>query len=399
MAFSDDLLRHVDQIKLRVPHIRGEEATKHALVIPLLQVLGYEVFDPREVQPEYIADFAKKKASGQMEKIDYAIWLNAAPVIFIECKAVDAKLDDHDGQLARYFNATPSVKVAILTNGIRLKVFGDLQQPNMMDPTPWLDVDLLSPKAAEVDALQRFRKVDFSAEEVVGLAEQMVYFNKMSAYISAQLRDPSEPFVRWIAAQVGAADRVTAKVIERLTPILRKAIQAAILDNVAKSFATPEVPGPAPAPVPAPATTAVSTTPPDPEPQAGAGAVTTAEEQQAWEMIAAWIREVHANAPLAYKDSQSYFAVHQANTRKWFLRFNVQRDPFWVVFRHLSPEQLRQLAPGMEVSEGGALGDAKTALRRFVDFPKLRSAVIAAFEREAARRADQESNGGADPPN
>ena len=138
MAFEDDILKHVDQIKNRIPHIRGEEATKQALVIPFLQVLGFDVYDPREVQPEYIADFAKKKSNGQMEKIDYAIRINGEPAIFIECKPVDAGLDDYDTQLARYFNSTPSVRVAILTNGARFKVFTDLQQPNLMDEKPCL---------------------------------------------------------------------------------------------------------------------------------------------------------------------------------------------------------------------------------------------------------------------
>ena len=73
MAFEDEIIRHVEQIKTRLPFIKGEEATKQALVVPFLQVLGYDVWDPREVQPEYIADFAKKKSNGQMEKIDYAL--------------------------------------------------------------------------------------------------------------------------------------------------------------------------------------------------------------------------------------------------------------------------------------------------------------------------------------
>ena len=133
MAFEDDITRHADQIKSRLPYIKGEEATKQAIVVPLLQVLGYDVWDPREVQPEYIADFAKKKSNGQMEKIDYAVHLNGVPEIFIECKSADRELDDHDAQLARYFNATPSVRVAILTNGVRLKVFTDLQTNHIED--------------------------------------------------------------------------------------------------------------------------------------------------------------------------------------------------------------------------------------------------------------------------
>jgi predicted type IV restriction endonuclease len=112
MGFPEDLSRHAEQIIARTPHIRGEEATKHALVVPFIQLLGYDVFDPREVQPEYTADFATK-TRGQLEKIDYAIWKDGKAAIFVECKATTAELADHDGQLSRYFNATPSARVGV----------------------------------------------------------------------------------------------------------------------------------------------------------------------------------------------------------------------------------------------------------------------------------------------
>ncbi len=88
MAFEDDVARHADQIKGRLPHIRGEEATKQALVVPLFQVLGYDVWDPREVQPEYGADFKKKGSPGQAEKVDYALKINGEPAIFVPLRHV-----------------------------------------------------------------------------------------------------------------------------------------------------------------------------------------------------------------------------------------------------------------------------------------------------------------------
>lgn len=49
-----------------------EEAAKTALVVPFLQSLGYDVFNPGEVIPEYTADVGTKKG----EKVDYAICLS-----------------------------------------------------------------------------------------------------------------------------------------------------------------------------------------------------------------------------------------------------------------------------------------------------------------------------------
>ena len=74
----------------RIPTLKErlttEEATKQSLVLPFLQCLGYNVFDPHEVEPEYTADIGSK----QGEKVDYAILSDGEPVILIECKKVSA---------------------------------------------------------------------------------------------------------------------------------------------------------------------------------------------------------------------------------------------------------------------------------------------------------------------
>lgn len=63
--------------------IQTEEATKTAFVMPFIHtVLGYDVFDPSEVVPEYVCDVGTKKG----EKIDYAILKNGQIQILIETK-------------------------------------------------------------------------------------------------------------------------------------------------------------------------------------------------------------------------------------------------------------------------------------------------------------------------
>ena len=64
--------------------LQSEEATKHALVLPFLQAMGYDPFNPDEIIPEYTADFGTK----QGEKVDYAIMRDGSPAILIECKKV-----------------------------------------------------------------------------------------------------------------------------------------------------------------------------------------------------------------------------------------------------------------------------------------------------------------------
>lgn len=41
--------------------LQTEEATKNALIMPFIKLLGYDIFDPTEVVPEFIADVGIKK--------------------------------------------------------------------------------------------------------------------------------------------------------------------------------------------------------------------------------------------------------------------------------------------------------------------------------------------------
>ena len=61
MDFIDRIKQLVAQIPNQEEHIRTEEATKTALVMPFINALGYNVFDLTEVVPEYIADIPGKK--------------------------------------------------------------------------------------------------------------------------------------------------------------------------------------------------------------------------------------------------------------------------------------------------------------------------------------------------
>ncbi len=125
-----DPIEQLRALSSRIPrlleHARTEEATKHALVLPFLAALGYNVFDPTEIIPEFVCDVGTKKG----EKIDYAIMRGDKPVMLIECKQASANLDEaHFGQLLRYFHVT-SARVGVLTNGIIYRFFTDLEEPN-----------------------------------------------------------------------------------------------------------------------------------------------------------------------------------------------------------------------------------------------------------------------------
>ena len=112
-----------------------EEAAKNALIMPFIQALGYDVFSPAEVTPEFTADVGSRKG----EKVDYAIKVGGQVNILVECKPANVALNiNHASQLFRYFSVTDA-RLAILTNGVVYQFYSDIERPNKMDEKPFFE--------------------------------------------------------------------------------------------------------------------------------------------------------------------------------------------------------------------------------------------------------------------
>ena len=130
MSFTERIQALAQRAPKLVDRLDTEEATKNALVMPFLSALGYDVFDPDEVIPEYTADVGMKKG----EKVDYAIMRAGQVVMLVECKKASVKLSGTEvSQLYRYFSVTKA-RIALLTNGVQYCFYSDLDEPNKMDP-------------------------------------------------------------------------------------------------------------------------------------------------------------------------------------------------------------------------------------------------------------------------
>ena len=69
MDFVEKIRVLATRVKKQETSIVSEEACKNAFVMPFLNALGYDVFNPEIVVPEFTADVGIKKG----EKVDYAI--------------------------------------------------------------------------------------------------------------------------------------------------------------------------------------------------------------------------------------------------------------------------------------------------------------------------------------
>ena len=166
--------------------------------MPFIQALGYDVFDPSEVVPEFTADFGLKNG----EKVDYAVMRDGEPALLFECKKVNDSLDvTRASQLARYFNTTKA-RIAILTDGIVYKFFSDLDAENTMDATPFLEIDVTKTQSRDLNSLQYFSKQHFDVIEARSAAANMKYIRGMKSYLVELYNQPDEDFVRLLSRKV-----------------------------------------------------------------------------------------------------------------------------------------------------------------------------------------------------
>lgn len=205
-------------------NIQTEEATKMAFIAPFLNLLGYDVFDPSIVVPEFVADVGSKKG----EKVDYAIMDNGKPLILIEAKSVHENLDNHNNQLVRYFTVTDA-KFGILTNGIEYRFFSDLDEKNKMDLTPFMVINLASFKERDRACLERFARDKLNIDNILGMASHEKYTRAIREVLTSEMSEPSEDFAKFFISKLGNR-RATQGLIEQFKEYIRNSMQEMIFD-------------------------------------------------------------------------------------------------------------------------------------------------------------------------
>jgi hypothetical protein len=229
MDLIDQLQTLSKRAKESADNLQNEEATKMALITPFIQALGYDIFNPKEVMPEYSADLPEIK---QGERVDYAILENGRPKILIEAKPYKTNLRETEkGQLSRYFHVTDA-RIGILTNGRIYQFFTDLDNANVMDPIPFAEIDIFDLSNAPVREIKKLTKSMYDLAGLLDSAEKLKYLGGVKDEIKKELIDPSEWFVKEMAVRVHSGKRVTSSILEQFKPIVQEAILAYINDRV-----------------------------------------------------------------------------------------------------------------------------------------------------------------------
>ena len=216
---------------IRAPRVDSEAKTNASLVQPFLTTLGYDIGNPDEVSPEHHADFSDK----YQNKVDFAILHQGVPVITLESKRVGNAKKDDLGQLRSYFNALQTVKLGILTDGLKYDFYADSDKPNMMDDHAFLRVDFADiDRNGTIDdntlsGIAAIRRGSFNPEDVGAEAKRKLLFESIVNTIKEFKVAPSDDFIRFIlgcSAVGGKIAKITQKIVDGNREVVRSAMEA-----------------------------------------------------------------------------------------------------------------------------------------------------------------------------
>lgn len=312
-----ELVEKIKELSQRVSSLKDnvltEEATKHSFIMPFISALGYDIFNPTVVIPEFTADISKKKN----EKVDYAIMYNNQPLILIEAKSHTENLDIYATQLERYFTVT-ECRFAILTNGIEYRFFTDLEKPNKMDTTPFFTFNILNIKDRDLKELEKFISSNLDIDKILASAENKKYVSAIKNIFKEEVKNPSEDFVRLFASRL--TDKpLRQNIMDEFKAYVKTAFSEIVTDmaqdkiNSLKSKLTVEIDG---------------NNEEAEKTEEDNGIITTEEEIQGFFIVKSILAEKIDLDRIAARDTKSYFGILlDDNNRKWIARlyFNTKQ--------------------------------------------------------------------------
>ena len=230
MDFADKIKEIALHISEKVPNITSEETTKTALVLPFIQALGYDIFDPAEVKGEFTLDMGGVKA----DRIDYAVFINNEAKILIECKSCDVDIRKATfKQLKKYFAFT-NAKFGILTNGIKYRFFSDLENTGKMDDVPFLELDMMNVKDSVVAVVKNFSN-PMDEKRVSEIADELKCKSEIRAILEREFNKPSKEFVLFFASQIHKGSLVKS-VVKQFCGYTKVTCDQFIQDKIDETF-------------------------------------------------------------------------------------------------------------------------------------------------------------------
>ncbi len=303
MDFKDQIKQLGEKVLKLKDQIKTEEATKSAFIMPFIQILGYDLFNPMEVVPEFVTDYGAKN----VEKVDYAIFKNNDPILVIECKHHAEDLEKHYTQIHKYFHLTKA-RFAVLTNGVIYNFYADLDAANKMDEKPFLSFDISNIKEQQIKELVKFHKNGFDVGSILNTASELKYSNAVKMVLMAELVNPKPEFVKYFISKVYEG-RITEKILVQFSEIVKRTVEQTFNDIVSDRLMN--------------AINQTKQITPDTAPEAPPAVeeddckvITTEEELNGFYIIKSILRTKVTPQRVVYRDSVNYFSIILDNNNR-----------------------------------------------------------------------------------
>lgn len=300
-----DIKLKLEQLYQRVSslkeQINTEEATKNAFIMPFIQILGYDIFNPIEVIPEYVCDIGTKKG----EKIDYVLKKEGEPVLIMECKHWKENVDAHNSQLHRYYGVSKA-RFGVLTNGIIYNFYADLEKPNIMDEKPFFTLDLSNIKDSNIKVLENFTKKGFDLESILDSAEGLKYIKAIRKEFESELKEPSDEIIKLLVSRFFGKS-LTSSRLTTFREYTKRAFTNSINETISGRLKN---------------ALNINESQSDKETESNSVKlidensdgenpkyITTEEEIEGSQIVKAILREKLPSSRIAFRDTQSYFGV------------------------------------------------------------------------------------------
>lgn len=297
-----DLKIKLEQLQQKVSGLKDqiatEEATKNAFVMPFIQILGYDIFNPTEVVPEHVCDIGTKKG----EKVDYVIKNNDEPIFIIECKHWKESADAHNSQLHRYYHVSKT-RFGVLTNGIVYNFYTDLEKPNIMDEKPFFTINIEDLKDSSIKILESFTKKDYNLESILDSAEALKYIKAIRKEFEKEIESPSDEIVKLLVSRFFEKS-ITANRMVSFKEYTKKALTTSINESI--SFRLKSALN---------INEQIEKQDEEVKPSQSidenndSKIVTTEEELEGFQIVKAIMREKVPSTRIAYRDTLSYFGI------------------------------------------------------------------------------------------
>ena len=194
-----------------------ETPTRTIIVDPLLEGLGWDVRDPDEVQLEYPTVDGKS--------VDYALLINRKPVLLVEAKPLDDRLNDVKAitQVVGYA-ANDGIVWCVLTNGIVWKVYRSVEECPAPDKLMFeVSLDPRDSEGLPVEQIAgqmwRFSRDEMAKGTLDAIGEQTFTDGKVRKAIDGIMSDAPRTLLNLVRAATNDGQLTPQRIKESLARI------------------------------------------------------------------------------------------------------------------------------------------------------------------------------------